>query len=349
MLLLWTVTAAWPCGGMFHAKGTLAESPAQEVIFREGDGWSEVDYRVEYEGDAADFGWVIPIPGPFVSLNEADTELFDLYRACTQPVVQYVGDEEDSGGCACAGSRSKNDAGGSLSDTSDRGVTVVAEGFTGDYEYTVLEATSTKGLLAWLDDHGWETMGADAALDAYVTAGGFQFVSIALTPTVSETPKQGRELPPVRIRYEGNDLRYPAMMARVAMELDEIRTRVFVEGVERATVSGWSAEEVGTLHAPDGYGADEAFDNRLRDLGDAQAGFGIVAAQVCVVEFGAFVTRFESLTAPSAHTVDATFVASGGGTTALQTIIEVDSADGIDDTGWLFVPLLGLAWKRRRK
>ena len=343
MLLLWTVTAAWPCGGVFHAKGTLAESPAQEVIFREGDGWSEVDYRVEYEGDAADFGWVIPIPGAFVSLKEADAALFDTYRACTQPAVRYVGEDEEGSGCGCAGA-SKNDAGG-LSDSDTRDVTIVAEGFTGDYEYTVLEATSTTGLVTWLDEHGWSTMGADAALDAYVAKGGFQFVSIALTPTVSETPKQGRELPPVRIRYEGSDLRYPAMMARVAMEISEIRTRIFVEGVERATVSGWSAEEVGTLHAPDGYGADDAFDDRLRALGGAQAGFGIVAATTCVDD--ALVTRFESLTAPSAHTVDATF-AIDGGTTGLQTIIEVDSADGID-TGWLFVPLVGLAWKRRRK
>ena len=342
MLLLWTVTAAWPCGGMFHAKGTLAESPAQEVIFRAGDGWSEVDYRVEYEGDAADFGWVIPIPGAFVSLKEADAALFDTYRACTQPVVQYVGDDEEGSGCSCAGG-SKNDAGG-LSD-SGRDVTVVAEGFAGDYEYTVLEATSTTGLVSWLDEHGWSTVGADDALDAYVAAGGFQFVSIALTPTVSETPKQGRELPPVRIRYEGSDLRYPAMMARVAMELSEIRTRIFVEGEERATVSGWNAEEVGTLHAPDGYGADEAFDDRLRELGGEHAGFGIVAATTCVDD--TLVTRFESLTAPSAHTVDATF-AIDGGTTGLQTTIEVDSADGID-TGWLFVPLLGLAWKRRRR
>jgi hypothetical protein len=189
-------------------------------------------------------------------------------------------------------------------------------------------------------------MGADEALDAYVAAGGFQFVSIALTPTVAETPKQGRELPPVRIRYEGSDLRYPAMMARAAMELSEIRTRIFVEGPERATVSGWSAEEVGTLHAPDGYGAPDAFDDRLRELGGAHAGFGIVAATGC----GEFVTvtRFESLTAPNAHTVDATF-ALDGGATGLQTIIEVDSADGIDDTAWLFVPLLGLAWKRRNR
>jgi hypothetical protein len=344
MLLLATVAAAWPCGGMFHAKGTLAESPAQEVVFRQGDGWSEVDYRVEYEGDAADFGWVIPIPGAFVSLKEADPALFDSYRSCTQPVVEWLGDGEEESGCGCAGG-SKSDAGG-LGDTNERGdVTVVAEGFTGDYEYTVLEATSTKGLLAWLDEHGWETMGADAALDAYVAAGGFQFVSLALTPTVSETPEEGRELPPLRIRYEGSDLRYPAMMARVAMEISEIRTRIFVEGAERATVSGWTAEEVGDLHAADGYDAEAVFDERLRALGADSAGFGVVAALEC----GEFVTRFESLTMPSAHTVDPTFALDGGEDAWLETRITVDDSDGIADTAWLFVPLLGLAWKRRRR
>jgi hypothetical protein len=122
-----------------------------------------------------------------VSLKEADPKLFDMYRLCSQPSVRYVGDAEDSG-CGCT--KSKSDAGGNLSDTATRDITIVAEGFTGDYEYTVLEATSTKGLLAWLDEHGWSTMGADDALDAYVAAGGFQFVSIALTPTVSERPSR---------------------------------------------------------------------------------------------------------------------------------------------------------------
>jgi hypothetical protein len=341
--LLLGVDVAWPCGGMFHSKGTLVESPAQEVIFREGDGWSEVDYRVEYEGNAADFGWVIPIPDAFVSLEEADVALFDTYRRCTQPIVRADAETAENE-CGCSRSRSDDKSGGA-GDTRNLGVDVVAEGYAGNYEYTVLEATSTKGLLAWLDENGWSTMGADDALEAYVAAGGFQFVAIALAPTTAETPEAGRELPPVRIRYEGSDLRYPAMMGRVMMDVTEVRTRIFVEGEQRATVDGWTADEVGNLTAADGYDAVEVFDDRLRDIGGNHEGYGIVAATTCVDE--TLVTRFESLTAPTAHTVDATF-ALDGGTTGLQTWIQVASADGID-TGWLLFPLVGLAWTRRRR
>jgi hypothetical protein len=341
MVLLWTVTAAWPCGGMFHAEGSLVESPAQEVILRQGDGWSEVDYRVEYEGDAADFGWVIPIPAPFVSLQDADGALFDTYRACTQPTLVV---QETEPGCSCVGGASKgNDAGGG--DTRSGGVDVVAEGFTGTYEYVVLEATSAKGLLDWLDEHGWSTMGAGEAIDAYVADGGFQFVAISLAPTSAETPSEGRELPPVRIRYDGNELVYPARMARVLMHMEEVRTRVFVEGDQRATVSGWDGVELSDLSATDADDAAVVFDERLRDVGGDDAQFAIVAAMVCTDE--EYVTRFESLTEPSAHAVDATF-ALDGGMEGLQTTISVASAEGVD-TGWLFVPLLGLAWKRRRR
>jgi hypothetical protein len=75
MLLLWTVTAAWPCGDVPRARDAR-RVPAQEGSSGR-DGWSEVDYRVEYEGDAADFGWVHSDSGAFVSLKEADPKLFD--------------------------------------------------------------------------------------------------------------------------------------------------------------------------------------------------------------------------------------------------------------------------------
>jgi hypothetical protein len=96
-------------------------------------------------------------------------------------------------------------------------------------------------------------------------------------------------------------------------------------------VSGWSAEEVGTPHAPDGYGADEAFDNRCASCGGTTQASeswmrGRAERRRC------FVTRFESLTAPSAHTVDATFALERRHDRA-ATIIEVDSANGIDTDG----------------
>jgi hypothetical protein len=278
---------------------------------------------------------VIPIPGAFVSLKEADPKLFDMYRLCSQPSVRYVGEAEDSG-CGCT--KSKSDAGGNLSDTATRDVTIVAEGFTGDYEYTVLEATSTKGLVNWLDEHGWSTMGADGALDAYVAAGGFQFVSIALTPTVSETPEQGRELPPLRIRYDGSDLRYPAMMARVAMDLTRSG---------RASRRGRGARDRKTAGAPTrsarpcaGRVGRTSVRKPLARFGGAHAGFGIVDAGTC----------------RRRHVRDAFRIADGAerahGGRRSRSMAHDRAADdhrcrqrGRIDTGeWLFVPP-GLAWK----
>jgi hypothetical protein len=94
-------------------------------------------------------------------------------------------------------SKSKSDAGGNLSDTATRDVTIVAEGFTGDYEYTVLAGDEHDGAREWLDEHGWSTMGADAALDAYVAAGGFQFVSDRAHADGRGDARAGRELPPL--------------------------------------------------------------------------------------------------------------------------------------------------------
>jgi hypothetical protein len=179
-------------------------------------------------------------------------------------------------------------------------------------------------------------MGTDEALAAYVNEGGFQFVAVALTPTVPETGEGGRELEPLKVRYAG-PMRYPATMAS-GNDIPEIRTRIFVEGPENATVTGWSADEVGDVGGPD---ANEAFDDRLRDLGGDEPGYGVVAARECG-EAAVRVTRFESLVEPVGHSTDATF-ALDGGTTDVGTTIEVG------ENAWVLLPFLGFGWGLRRR
>ncbi len=343
LLSLLLTVAAWPCAGMVHEDGVLAESDAAEVLFRLDGGDVSVTYSVEYAGDAAAFGWVIPIPGAFTSLADGDQQTFDDLRILSQPTVEWFGDDDSDGGGGCGcGASSKSLDGGMGGDTADsNSLGIVAEGFTGTYDYVVLSAGTAAELTDWLSANGWELGSAAAAVEHYVGLGD-QFVALSISPQTAMTPDEGRRLPPVEIRYAGTTMRFPAKMAATASAPSQ-RTTLYVTGEDRAQMTGWSAEEIGLL-VGDYYDdfPEELYDETIGAMG-AGTGYGITFANT--IAGGDFLTRFDTLAPSASHTDDVT-VAFGGGTSTVETRIELYETQ---PTGaWLLLPLLGLGLFRRR-
>ena len=345
MLLMSVLSSvAWPCAGLFHDTDTLAESDAQMAIFEATEDGTRVSYQVEYDGDAADFGWLIPIFGAFVSLEETDRDRFTNLYDHTQPIVEYFYDDDDgSGGGLGCGSGAKS--GGVLNDraydTASNSVDVVAEGFTGSYSYTVLESDSSKDFLAWLGDNGWSSGGAEGAIDAYIKEGGVQFVAIKLTEA------GGDELPPISVSYSGDQMRFPATMARSAMS-DTVRTVAFVRGDGTATISsGWDSEDIDQITGSTADSPTHLYDEALLALGGVQRGYGVVYSGPDETGAG-WVTRFETLAEPAAHVEDAVFSVTDSQSSVHTTVALYES--GGTSHGWMLLPLvaLGAGATRRR-
>lgn len=337
MFATWSVLspAAWACAGLVHVEGDLAESDHAEVVFATAGGEVEVSYRVGYTGTAAEFGWVIPVPGDVAAVEDGDADLFQRLRGLTAPTVSYeTGSGSDGGGCALGcGSGSK--AGGSP--TSTDGLTIVAEGFTGTYDFVVVEATDPAGLQAWLDAAGWSGL-AEEDLEHYVDLGA-SFVALSLHPDVATTPSGGRDLPPLRVRYAGGEQRFPSVLARNAA-VDTQRTTVWVVGDTRATVSGWSSEDPTRLQA-NGLDPAVVFLDALGALGADQRWLRSWAGP----GEGAFVTRFDTWAPAEVHDTDAVF-AFEASTEELHT--SIDATDGGGSTASLGL-LVGCGlWVRRR-
>ncbi len=347
---------ARPCANLVHESGALAESDAQEaILWRDGAG-SVVEYRVSYAGDAASFGWIIAIPKGFQSLEEGDEARFDSLRARSQPIVDTFivwgeGDEDEGCGSGCRATRLKGggdfanglDTGGGL------GVDVVAEGFAGDYAFTVVASDDAAALGAWLDENGWSAGGTQATLDAYVAAGDTEFVLVSLAPTVADTPEQGRSLPPVVIRSSSPSLRFPSAMARHAGPAD-FRTTVYVIGDARARlISGFRSEDLDTLYGSGGEEAEAVYDAALWELAGDEPVFARIYADSWQGEEGAWLTRFDTWAAASAHQADSLFQ-DDDGATAQHLVIEI-TEDAPSGAGVL--PLLlafgGLGWLLRRR
>ncbi|MDP6931726.1 MAG: DUF2330 domain-containing protein, partial [Myxococcota bacterium] len=333
---------------------------AQQVVFETDGDTVSVEYLVTFDGSAETFGWVIPIPGEFVELDEGDVDRFTTLRTWSEPQVhrEYASEL----GCGCAGGDKAISGDGGYWDTA--GVSEIESGTAGPIDYSVLEATSTESLLGWLDDNGWDVGQSEDALNSYVSDGGFQFVALmvdtaAVIGSDSGVQDTGGWAEPdavaARIVYEGTDMRYPARLSSASSAAEQ-RTTVYVIGDQRATVSGWAYEEVGDLIGDLDADADEMYTERLWEIGGTRAAYGLVHAGQW--ESHTWFTRFDTWAQSAVHEVDAVFALDGGEKAeVIQTEIylyqssrEQAQAEARASSTWLlWLPLASLGWHRRRR
>jgi hypothetical protein len=338
-------TPAQACAGFFHDPSVIAESSYQEVILRQGSDYIQVDYEVEIEASAAEFGWVIPIPDTFKSFEDGDSAEFATLFEKTSPIWDL---EEPKKGCGLLTDNALK--GGSDSAGRSNGVTIIYEGSTPTYDYTVLEAASADALNGWLSTNGWPMGESAAAIDEYVAEGGFQFIAIKLgLEVVDETVLA--TLPPIRIKYEGDKLVFPSRMARYS-EAEQLQTIIYVEGDQRAHIegSGWKEEELSLLW-DDGENPDymqyEAYPEAIASIG-YNGGFAVTFAGELD---GAWVTRFETRAPREVHTVDVAFALNGGTDAPLSLTVSnkggCDAPEGAE--ALLLMPLLAAFYRRKQQ
>lgn len=345
-LLLAFCPPADACAGFFHDPDVLAESSYQEVILSKGDGFVQAEYAVKVEANSPEFGWVIPIPGNFKALNDGDSQHFSDLFTLTAPIWDL---EEPPEGC---GPASKSSDAGNLADTGgSQGVTVVYQGSTPTYGYTVLEATQADALNSWLQSHGWEAGETEAAIAEYVQEGGFQFVAINLALDIS-TETVLADLPPIAIQYDGDNLVFPSRMARYA-EAEQLKTIIYVQGDQRAHLaegSSWHETDL-DLVWDDGESIDymkyQLYPEKIGEIG-YDGGFAVTWAGEW--ENG-WVTRFETLAPRELHTTDVAFRLNGGTDAPLAlTVSNMGGCQTPDGAKALAIfPLLAAFIRRRQR
>ena len=206
------------CGGLYcdrppsmpmapDAFGNLPPVQAGEQIVYgvESDGSLVMSVRILYNGAAANFAWILPVPAvPQISLGT--DALFSALDQATTPTFAVTGDRTEgtcapdpgcvydgpsySGGCGigCSSpsSAAATDAGQSASDSavaasdSGPGLHVEQMGTVGPFETVVLSGGTGSEVVTWLMSHGYTITAASAPLlDAYASQGS-HFVALRL-------------------------------------------------------------------------------------------------------------------------------------------------------------------------
>ena len=331
-MVIAAVASAWACAGLVHEEGALAESGASEAVLEQTADGSAVTYEVVYTGDAASFGWIVPVAGEVLAVEDGDPARFVALREATAPEVWVESEAPAASGGGCFGGSSKSDAGNALEGGRSDDLTVVTEGFTGTYGYVVLAAADAGDVVEWASSNGWSLTAVEADLQRYLDRGD-ALVLLDLHPSVDAG--EGVALPPVTFRSSSAELRFPSAMARSGAAQ---RTTIYVAGASRAeVVAGWSQADLSELSGEGDAAA--LFDARLAELGAERTFARTWSGSVD----GEHVTRFDLLAAAEAHTDDAVF--GFDGTTAATGLQIWTSSAG---AAWLWLPLLGIGALRAR-
>jgi len=159
----------------------------ERIAFAQANGQVTEHIQIQYQGDAKDFGWLLPLPA-VPTLELGTDELFNQLTTTTQPKYKmnsvYEGncafDPSRGGGSGFGGGAAAPSAAGGDSNEATGSSPLVIQDSIGPYDYAVLKADSKTAMLQWLaDNHYFVPAGTDENVGPYIRPGSF-FLALKL-------------------------------------------------------------------------------------------------------------------------------------------------------------------------
>jgi MYXO-CTERM domain-containing protein len=198
----------------------------ERILFSHEDGMVTAHIQIQYAGDAAEFGWLLPLPS-VPRLELGIDELFAQLTDATQPKYRL----NRQGNDVCGWNRQLAARAGTDAEASppnaDDGV-VVVEDSVGPYDYAVLKADTRDEMFRWLVDNGYFIpTGTEDVVGPYVREGAY-FLALKLRKGNS-----AGDIAPVVVRYASDLPMIPLILTSVAANPD-MGVQVWVLGEARA-------------------------------------------------------------------------------------------------------------------
>lgn len=216
---------ALACGGFFCSSVPMDQSK-ERIIFAidEAEGSVETHVQIFYEGAAAEFAWIVPVPA-VPELGLSIDALFQALDSTTQPWFwleqRFVGD------CQLFYPPMEAD---SVQDeaTNGGGVTVIAETQVGPYDTVTLQATSEVELLNWLQANEYVIPDAVGAHLAPYVAEASYFIALKLS-----NDRDAGDIAPIKFTYQASAAMIPLVLTAIAATPD-MRLQPYVFADARA-------------------------------------------------------------------------------------------------------------------
>lgn len=232
-LTLLAPSTASACGGFFCDGGPSpmpVDQTGEDIIFVMTDSQVEAHIRIEYEGEAENFAWVIPVQSvpTFAVSSEAFVEAVKTASVptygttvnaddCQAPGL--TGDGFGSSGAGATGSAPDDNEGGS--DTDDGGVSVKVEETVGAYDIKVITGESADAVFDWLGENGYQQdMAALPLIEQYLEENHY-FVAVKLNGGA-----EVEELHPIALTFDNVEACVPLRLTAIAAS-DDMAVRTY--------------------------------------------------------------------------------------------------------------------------
>jgi len=302
-------------GGLFIRgveEGDLAQTRQEVLLAFHADSEAGTDYatyvlRTHYDGNPAEFAWVMPLPTtPTNVVSHETASLFDELNEETRPrFFFYTG----GGGCAC---------GLAAGDMSVPGVVdVEAGGRAGVFEWVSLTSTGSDALLTWLNDNGYVVPeAADDILDAYIQE-GMHFLALRVAEPDQVETDGDIEIPPIQFTCQTSQRFYPMAISQISAA-DETEVLIYILADHRAQAANVSNALVDRSAITYDYATDVS--NYTSVFAEALATWDGV---VLITEFASSVSGdwLSSIWPEAPESLDSTFL------TRMRTIMTPDQME----------------------
>ncbi|MCC6737678.1 MAG: DUF2330 domain-containing protein, partial [Planctomycetia bacterium] len=193
----------------------------------------------KFEGNAVDFGMVIPTPAQ-PKLDEMPRDFFkDLaIYSILMPLPQPIW---EGGSKRKLTARGGGGAPGKYEDKaeSDRGVRVLEAGVVGSLDYKIIEADKADGLFAWLKENGYVYSGDEATLDFYIRKKWY-FTVMKIDPKQMKKGSKGEytgEVTPTRFTFPSERCIYPLKITQISVK-DQTDALFYVQAANQMDLEG---------------------------------------------------------------------------------------------------------------
>ncbi len=233
----------------FSAKNTDILQPAQKV-FLTWDPVKKIEtftVQPKFEGNALDFGMVIPTPA-HPKLHEMPRDYFKhlaIYtilksRAFPESKLLPLDPQRLNPGSNFGGDLAQNSKlGGQGGKGRKPAIKILETGVVGSLDYKIIEAGRADDLFGWLKDNKYNYSGDEASLNFYVQK-KWLFTVMKIDTMQMKRNKDGTfagEVTPTRFRFASDKLVYPVKITQISVK-DKTEALFYVQAPHKVDLQG---------------------------------------------------------------------------------------------------------------
>lgn len=235
IVVFWSGVAG-ACGGFFCQNDPVDQTGERIVFTVNPDDTVTALIEILYQGEAADFSWILPIPDAIdadaLAVPEDGQAVFDELHQVTD--VQLIAPELPDCAQDVLSVDSVADAAG------DGGVDIFASGEVGPFGFDVIGSDDPNALIDWLRDSNYRvTPEMEPLINVYVEE---QSAFIAVRLLDGETADS---IQPIEITYPGSEPVIPLRLTAVAAQ-PNLPIWVWIFGENRAVPTNFASMEIAT-------------------------------------------------------------------------------------------------------